>query len=213
MNKFVTGMNKNIAPTEQINEMIYLDHEQQRDHAASSRRHKLRVRLVSGTLFLIVLLSLGLLYSGTPSGSVKLQVWREKLSTATSPAEVAPQQVHPEISFPFESYSMTDNRAPGFPLVINVSGAEEIRLSSTSGGFVGWNPPDYTVNPLGKEISLATGETAYWTPLIEDQTQEAITGSELSMSAYRGGKLISQALIQIQSDASGIFTGKWAEGD
>jgi hypothetical protein len=180
---------------------------------AKDDERRIMMRKFVRVLLPIALISLGLLYRESASESVKHQDWRDIFSLTVHAADGTPQRVQPESSFPFGTYHMTDSRAPGFPMVITAEGADEIRLETTGGSLVSWNPPDYYVYPLGMETVLAPGETVYWTPLAEEQPAAAVAESDLRMSASRGNKMISQALIHIQSDAAGSYTGKWVKGD
>lgn len=173
---------------------------------------KARFRLVAGVLLIIALGLLAFFYREISSGPEKLQAWQKVFSLTVHAADGTPEPAQPDREASYGSYRVTDSKAPGYTLIVNAEDADEIRLSASTGSFIRWNAPDYKVNKAGKEITIAPGETIYWTPLT-GESPERITESELTMSAYRHNSVFSEARFMIRSDESGVYTGKWAEGD
>jgi hypothetical protein len=216
MKSYSRGMQEITAPPELTDRIIknVLREQRQPDRAGFRRLGRFGFRIVcAGSLALVSLLILFLLNRESPAGTGKLQAWKDIFAVTVYAADGAPQQVKPEIAFPIGNYRVTNSRAPGFPIMITAEGADEIKLITTQGSFLRWNPPDYKVYPLGSEADLEPGETIYWTAMLEDNLQSAASESELTLLAYRNHTIISKSLILIREDNQGVFTGEWVEAE
>ncbi|WP_019911306.1 hypothetical protein [Paenibacillus sp. HW567] len=63
-------------------------------------------------------------------------------------------KVKADVVFPNGDYRVTDSRTPGFPIIVNVDGADTIQLKATKGSFIHWTAPDYYVDDMGAEQVL-----------------------------------------------------------
>lgn len=169
-----------------------------------------RYRFIAAGLLLIVLVSIAFFIRGNSSAASKQQDWQKVFSLTVHAADGTPELVLPDSTASFGSYRITDSKAPGYPLIINAEGADKIKLSAGAGSIIRWDAPDYKVNNMGTEITVAPGKAVYWTPFVEEMP-EMITESELTMSAYKGRSLISEARFLIQSDDQGAYSGRWVE--
>lgn len=216
MKPYSRGMKEITAPPELTDRIIsnVLREKGQSGRTGFHWRGRFRLRIaLAGSLTLIILPIILLLYRDTSTGPGKLQVWRDIFAVTVYAADGAPQQVKPEIAFPIGNYRVTNSRAPGFPILITAEGADEIKLMTTQGSFLRWNPPDYKVYPLGTEADLEPGEIIYWSPMLEDKLQSAASQSELTLIAYHNHNVISKSLILIREDNQGVFTGEWIEAE
>ncbi|WNS45625.1 hypothetical protein [Paenibacillus sp. MMS20-IR301] len=167
------------------------------DKFPAGKKQTRYLAVMAAGLLILCLIAVELISSRAPAGAAK--------DAAMQLAE----KVQPNVTFVYDSYRVTDSKSPGFPLIIAAEGADEISLSADSGGFVGWNPPDYTVRGLGTEVTVAPGDTIYWTPLTEASAPQFSSGCELTVSVYRSRSVISEARIMIRSDENGVYTGTW----
>lgn len=172
--------------------------------SAFGRRYSLRptVSIITGTLIFISLLSLFLVYSNGQSQPGQRPFFSDIFAVTVYAANGEPQEVQPEVYFPIGDYRVTNSRSPGFPIQITADGADEIRLQTTEGNFLRWTPPDYVVHELGKQAAIASGDMIYWSPLYSSEQE-----SELTLTAYSNEAEIGRAVILIQADKSGIYTG------
>lgn len=129
-----------------------------------------------------------------------------------------PLEVKIEVNFPIKEYRGTDSRVPGFPLHITAEGADEIRVSVREGSLLLWNPPDYSVNNKGQEIEIKSGDQIYWSPLqirwsaeSDNNKDDYPDGSRITLIAYHNNKQAGTAIVEINADDSGVYTGKLIE--
>ncbi|GKU76558.1 hypothetical protein [Paenibacillus sp. L3-i20] len=118
-------------------------------------------------------------------------------------------QVNPDIEFPLGQYSMIMSNAPGFPITIAAEGADLIELQASDGQLLNWNHSDSKIIVLGKEVTVKSGDTIYWSPLAEGSaSQAAAIKSELEITAYKNKTKLGNSRIEITSDDNGMYSGK-----
>lgn len=129
-----------------------------------------------------------------------------------------PLEVKIEVNFPIKEYRVTDSRVPGFPMEITAEGADEIRVSVREGSLLLWNPPDYTVNNKGQELEVKSGDQIYWSPLqigwdapSDSDRDDNPEGSTITLMAYHNNKQVGTAIVEINADESGVYTGQLIE--
>lgn len=208
MNKYVSGM-KRITASAELTEGIVKKVVQEQampytGKSGSGIRYSQRptVSVIAGILICISLLGLFQVWSSGHSQPGQQPYLSEIFAVTVYAANGEPQEVHPEVNFPIGDYRMTNSRSPGFPIEITADGADEIRLQTTEGNFLRWTPPDYVVHELGKQAAIASGDMIYWSPLYSSEQE-----SELTLTAYSNEAEIGRAVILIQADKSGIYTG------
>ncbi|MOA64525.1 hypothetical protein D3C78_1906030 [compost metagenome] len=64
------------------------------------------------------------------------------------------------------------------------------------------------MNNKGKEITIQSGQTIYWSPLTGNQNVSAAATSKLEVKAFKNKKELGSQTIDISSDDSGAYTGK-----
>ncbi|WP_438493956.1 hypothetical protein [Paenibacillus sp. IHBB 3054] len=209
MNKYVNGMREITASTELtegiVKKAVQEKTESDTGKPALTRRYRLQpaVSIIAAALVLLSLLSLFLIQSNVQRQPGQRPFLSDIFAVTVYAANGEPQQVQPEIKFPIGDYRVTNSRSPGFPIQITADGADEIRLQTTEGSFLRWTPPDYVVHELGTATAIASGDTIYWSPLPSKNRE-----SELTLTAYSNQTEIGRALIRIQSDESGTYSGK-----
>jgi hypothetical protein len=122
-------------------------------------------------------------------------------------ADGAPLMVKPDVDFLLGQYSMFMSSVPGFPVKIVSKDADKIEVRASEGQLLLWNPKDSKVIPQGKKATFKSGDTIYWTPLVEGQSQGAI-GSMLEITAYNDKKKIGSSAIEIKSEDHVTYKGK-----
>ncbi|RXZ79448.1 hypothetical protein EBB07_23005 [Paenibacillaceae bacterium] len=113
--------------------------------------------------------------------------------------------VKPDVDFPLGQYSIYMSSVPGFPVTIVSKDAEEINVRTSEGELLLWNKSDSTVSPQGKETIVRSGDTIYWSPLVEGQ---AAAESRIELTAYKDKKALGSNVIEIESDDQGMYIGK-----
>jgi hypothetical protein len=123
-------------------------------------------------------------------------------------AEGLPISVKPNIEFPLGQYSLMSSNVPGFPVTINCKEATRIVLRSTNGKILLWNKLNWMVSSKGKEASIESGTTIYWTPIEEGMRAKETT---LELIAYKGDSKIADSLIKIKTDNNLSYNGTLIE--
>ncbi|MBH5320346.1 hypothetical protein I6N90_21370 [Paenibacillus sp. GSMTC-2017] len=124
-------------------------------------------------------------------------------------ADGAPIVVKPNIDFPLGQYSVLMSSVPGFPITIACKYADQIKIKTTEGQIIKWNTTDTKVRVQGKEATVQSGETIYWSPLVNgDSSHVAATESRIEITAFKERKKLGSAAIQIKSDEHFMFKGK-----
>ncbi|MFF2092184.1 hypothetical protein [Paenibacillus sp. NPDC058174] len=124
-------------------------------------------------------------------------------------ADGASLVVEPNIDFPLGQYSLLMSSVPGFPITIASKNADRIKVQSSEGQLILWNPADSKVIHLGEQAAVKSNDTIYWSPLVEgDQLRSVATSGILQITAYKGDTKLGSSTIEITSDKQGKYTGK-----
>jgi hypothetical protein len=123
-------------------------------------------------------------------------------------ADGTPLVVKPDVDFPLGQYSMLMSSVPGFPVKITSKDADKIELQTSEGQLLLWNPKDSIVIPQGKKATFKSGDTIYWTPLVEGDQIQAVDHSKLEITAYKDMKKLGSSTIEIKSEDHIMYKGK-----
>ncbi len=123
-------------------------------------------------------------------------------------ADDAPLKVKPDVDFPLGQYSGFMSSVPGFPITISSKDADEIRLQTSEGELLRWTPSTSKVIKEGKEATVKSGDTIYWSPLVEGSQSQAALESTLEISAYRNNKKLGSSTIEITREDYIWYKGK-----
>jgi hypothetical protein len=123
-------------------------------------------------------------------------------------ADDAPLNVKPDVDFPLGQYSGLMSSVPGFPITISSKDADEIRLQTSEGELLRWTPSASKVIKEGKEATVKSGDTIYWSPLVEGSQSQAAVGSNLEITAYRNNKKLGSSTIEITTEDHIWYKGK-----
>ncbi|MVO98047.1 hypothetical protein [Paenibacillus lutrae] len=100
---------------------------------------------------------------------------------------------------------MIMSNLPGFPITITCQDTDNISLRTSEGMLLSWNPSVSKIVQLGKEASVKTGTTIYWTPLVEGSLAQKAT---LELTAYKDKKKLGSSLIEISTEDHIMYKGK-----
>jgi len=116
--------------------------------------------------------------------------------------------IKPNVDFPLGKYEMTMSSVPGFPLKIVCNGADIIKLTVTDGEFLLWAPPDGKVYNKGKKLEIKSGDTVYWTPLKEINSDSITSSCTISIKAFKSNKELGSNTIKIKSENNYSYIGR-----
>jgi hypothetical protein len=126
-------------------------------------------------------------------------------------AEDAQQQVlGPAVKVLLAKYSLLMSSVRGLPFTVDTvaSGdAEAIRVSVDWGTLNEWDREKGVVTSEGESVTLAAGETIYWSPF-PDQEAAAAT---ITVEAVRAGVVVGTQRIAIAVDPQGYYTATVGE--
>jgi hypothetical protein len=169
-----------------------------------------KVTMFVAACVIIIIIAIGgplILHVGDQANSDPSTLFKGLEITAYA-ADGAPQVIKPDVSFPLGQYSLIMSNVPGFPITIDCKDANQIRLRTTEGQLLLWTPSDSKVIPQGKEATVKSGVTIYWSPLEEgNQSQRAIK-SILEITAYKDKKKLGSSAIEIKSEDHVMYKGK-----
>jgi len=137
--------------------------------------------------------------------------WESALLKRFSGKRERPLEVKPDIRFPFGDYRMTNSSAPGFKLQVAAEGSDEIQVKVTAGSLLLWSPPDYHVYNQGQELTIASGDTLYWSPVSE--SDKRTSECRIILTAFQNSRQAGRAVVEISADESFVYTGKLTETD
>jgi len=124
-------------------------------------------------------------------------------------ADGTTKAIIPDVEFPLGHYAMFMSSVPGFPLTIASKDTDKIEVRSSEGQLLLWNPVDSKVLPQGKEATIKSGDTIYWSPLVEgDPSQSVATEGIIEIIAYKEKKKLGSSKIEIKSEDHVIYKGK-----
>lgn len=106
---------------------------------------------------------------------------------------------------------MTNSSAPGFKLQVAAEGSDEIQVKVTAGSLLLWSPPDYHVYNQGQELTIASGDTLYWSPVSE--SDKRTSECRIILTAFQNSRQAGRAVVEISADESFVYTGKLTETD
>lgn len=117
--------------------------------------------------------------------------------------------VKPDVAFPLGQYSMYMSSVPGFPITIGSKDVEKIEVRTSEGQLLLWNPADPIVKHQGKEATVKSGDTIYWSPMVEgDPSQSAATEGIIEITAYKDMKKLGSSRIEIKLEDDYMYKGK-----
>jgi len=114
----------------------------------------------------------------------------------------------PAVDFLLGKYQVTMSSVPGFPLKVLCAAADTIQLTVTDGEFLLWSTSDWKVRNQGKELQIESGETVYWTPLQESNTETIARNCTISLKAFKNNQELGSTSIKIESDDHFTYTGR-----
>jgi hypothetical protein len=120
-------------------------------------------------------------------------------------ADAAPVSINPTVDFPLGQYSLHMSSVPGFPMTITSEDADNISLRASEGKLLLWNRFSSIVIPQGKEATVKSGTTIYWTPLVEGAYAEK---AMIRLTAYKDKHILGSSVIEIKMENHIIYTGK-----
>lgn len=168
-----------------------------------------RVAMIAVSCMIIFLLAIGgrfVLHNGDQASLSGL--FSGFVVTAYA-ADGSPLVVKPDIDFPLGQYSMIMSSVPGFPITIACKDTEIIIVRSSEGQLLLWNPADSKVKHLGKQVTVRSGDTIYWSPLVEGNHSPTVaTQSVLQITAYKDHTKLGNSTIEIKSDEHHKYKGK-----
>jgi hypothetical protein len=173
----------------------------------AARAFRIKVAMIAVSCLIIFLLAIG--------GQLALHKDHANPSTLFSgfvitayAADGAPLAVKPDVEFPLGQYSMFMSSVPGFPVTIVSKNADKIEVRTSEGQIVFWNPTtDSKVNHQGKEATFKSGDTIYWSPMIEGDPSHA-TESILEITAYKDNAKLGSSTIEIKSEDHVMYKGR-----
>jgi hypothetical protein len=174
------------------------------------RSFRNKVAMFVAACVIVILLAIGgplILHPGDQANSGSSTMFKGLVITAYA-ADGAPLMVKPNVDFPLGQYSLLMNSVPGFPITIDCKDADQIRLRTSEGQLLLWTPPDSKVNPQGKEVTVKSGVTIYWTPLEEGNQSHVAIKSILEITAYKDKKKLGSSAIEIKSEDQVMYNGK-----
>lgn len=207
--KYVNGMNEIKADDELKQTIINKASMSAAVPRTVDRAFRKKVAMIAVSCILIFLLAIGgplVLHNGDQANPSTL--FSGFVVTAYE-ADGVPLVVKPGVDFPLGQYSMFMSSVPGFPITIASKDTDKIELRTSEGQLLLWNSADSKVIPQGKEATVKSGDTIYWTPLVEgDQTQSAATESILEITAYKDMNKLGSSMIEIKSKDHNMYKGK-----
>lgn len=166
-----------------------------------------RIFVVAGFMTVLVLFAIFFSFQNT-ANTTKQQAFADLFAVTVYAADGNPIVVKPDVMFPIGDYRMTNSRAPGFPMLITAAESDGIQVRVTEGSLLLWNPPDYHVYDKGQKLAIETGDTIYWSPLMDMAEISRIT-----LIAYKNNQEVGTATIEVSSDDAGVYTGKLLESE
>lgn len=121
-------------------------------------------------------------------------------------ADGDPLIVKPDVDFPLGQYSVFMSIVPGFPITIVSEATDHIELRTSEGQLLLWI--NSMVLPQGKEVTMKSGDTIYWTPLVEGIQNQAVAENVLEVIAYKNKNIIGSSKIEIKLDDHNMYKGK-----
>ncbi|MEO3946076.1 hypothetical protein [Gorillibacterium sp. CAU 1737] len=159
---------------------------------------------------------------------VLLPIWQKEAPASTSPdsrtasfhgfaltvfaQDGSPVSVQPNATFLLGQYSPAMSIAPGLPIQIAAEGADRIRVETTEGSLLFWEPPVSKVEQQGKSTDVQPGGTVYWSALVEAEPGPLPTESRLTLTAIRNGEPVGTAEVEITSEGY-LYRGKLVPKD
>jgi hypothetical protein len=172
-----------------------------------ARTFRSKVSMISTACVIVFLLIFGgplILHNSDQTNSGPSTVFNGFVITAYA-ADGTPLMVKPDVDFPLGQYSTFMSSVPGFPVTIVSKDADQISLQTSDGELLLWNPTDSKVIHQGKEAIVKSGDTIYWSPLVDGQVT---TESMLEITAYKDKKKLGSNVIQIKSEDHVMYKGK-----
>lgn len=170
------------------------------------RSFRSKIAMISAACVIVILLIIGgplILNNGDQTNSGQSALFNGFVITAYA-ADGTPLVVKPDVDFPLGQYSKFMSSVPGFPVTIVSKDADQISLRTSEGELLLWSPSDSKVKYKGKEAIVKSGDTIYWSPLVDEQVA---TESMLEITVYKDKKKLGSNVIEIKSDDHGTYKG------
>jgi len=110
----------------------------------------------------------------------------------------------PKVEVLLANYSPLISSVPGLPFSFNFNDSDSgslkpdsIKVTIDYGELLTWNTETGIVNFEGKSISIQTGATLYWSPLISINGDEVVEKAQIAVTAMKDGKEIGKQTIYI----------------
>jgi hypothetical protein len=171
------------------------------------RTFRSKVAMISTACVIVFLLIIGgplILLNGNQTNSGPSTLFSGFVITAYA-ADGTPLVVKPDVDFPLGQYSMFMSSVPGFPVTIVSKDADQISLRTSEGELLLWNSSDSKVIHQGEEAIVKSGDTIYWSPLVDGQVA---TESMFEITAYKDKKKLGSTVIEIKSEDHVTYKGK-----
>lgn len=119
------------------------------------------------------------------------------------PGEPIADSLQPTVEIGIEEYTPIMSSVPGYPFVCKGENIASVVFSVDNGGLLLWGPDDFRVKPQGKEVTVESGISVYWSPLTN--TQDLPTTATITVTINMAdGKTYSQQISIYQTDESGF---------
>ena len=197
--KYVDGMNEIKVDDERKQSMISRAGTNDAEPRIRARSFRSKTAMFIAACMILILLAIGgpFILHNEDQTKTTSALFSGFVITAYA-ADDAPLKVKPDVDFPLGQYSGFMSSVPGFPITISSKDADEIRLQTSEGELLRWTPSAPKVIKEGKEATVKSGDTIYWSPLVEGSQSQAALESKLGITAYRDNKKLGSSTIEIK---------------
>lgn len=206
--KYVNGMNEIKADDELKQTIINKARKSTAVPRAIARSFRRKVAIISVSCMMIFLIAIGGPIFLQNEDKANPSTLFSGFVVTTYAADSTPLEVKPNVDFPLGQYSMFMSSVPGFPVTIASKDADKIELRTSEGQLLLWSSTDSVVIPLGKKATIKSGDTIYWSPLVEGDPIQMVGESILKVTAYKNLKQLGSSTIKIKSEDQNMFKGK-----
>ena len=185
--KYVDGMNEIKVDDDLKQSMISRAVTNDAEPRIRARSFRSKTAIFAAACMIVILLAIGgpfILHNEDQTNKHTSALFSGFIITAYA-ADDAPLKVKPDVDFPLGQYSGFMSSVPGFPITISSKDADEIRLQTSEGELLRWTPSASKVIKEGKEATVKSGDTIYWSPLVEGSQSQAALESNLEITAYK----------------------------
>ncbi|MEV5029541.1 hypothetical protein [Paenibacillus sp. LPE1-1-1.1] len=207
--KYVNGMNEIKADNELKQRIINKSITSAAEPRSVARAFHSKAAMIAVSCMIIFLLAVGgplVLHNNDQENPATLFSGFVVTAYAADGAQIV---VKPDVTFPLGQYAMYMSSVPGFPITIGSKDADKIEVKTSEGELLLWNPADPIVKYQGKETTVKSGDTIYWSPMVEGAPSQS-WGTEgiLEITAYKDMKKLGSGRIEIKMEDYYMYTGK-----